>query len=104
MTDDAAVSAVDKAISELVNFDLVVVENSHAKPSTYIQRHRHEYIRTVRDILATASPTTPKRVLEIGSFFGVVCMALKFLDTTWSLPTSRIPRNTRTTKRTPDTN
>jgi len=79
MTDDAAVSAVDKAISELVNFDLVVVENSHAKPSTYIQRHRHEYIRTVRDILATASPTTPKRVLEIGSFFGVVCMALKFL-------------------------
>ena len=56
MIEDRAIKAVDKAISELVNFDLVVVENSNAPPSTYVQRHRHEYIRTVRDVLSAMPP------------------------------------------------
>jgi SAM-dependent methyltransferase len=80
MTEDRASAAVDQAISELVNFDLVIVESGNAPPSTYVQRHRHEYIRTVRDVLSCTSPESGNvRVLEIGSFFGVVCMALKFL-------------------------
>lgn len=41
MTDVVAVGAVDKAIAELINFDLVLVENSNAGPSTYVNRHRH---------------------------------------------------------------
>lgn len=82
MIEDRAIKVVDEAISELVNFDLIVVENSNAPASTYVQRHRHEYIRTVRDVLSTMPPKEQGgkiRVLEIGSFFGVVCMALKCL-------------------------
>src|SRR5665213_2737386 len=79
MSDDSATFAVDKAISELSNFDLVLVENDNSAPSTYIHRHRHEYIRTVRDVLSSAPLTTPRKILELGAFFGVVCMALKSL-------------------------
>jgi SAM-dependent methyltransferase len=80
MNEDRAIGAVDKAISELVNFDLVLVENDHSPPSTYVQAHRHEYIRTVRDVLSVMPAEAGNtRVLEIGSFFGVVCMALKYL-------------------------
>src|SRR5258708_33457207 len=81
MSKERATQAVDKAIAELVNFDLVLVEGDSAPPSTYVQRHRHEYIRTVDDILRSCpiGGSNPVRVLEIGSFFGVVCMALKFL-------------------------
>ena len=43
MNEDLAITAVEKAISELVIFDLVLVENGNAPPSTYIQNHRHEY-------------------------------------------------------------
>ena len=55
MIVDQAIEAVNNAISELVNFDLVIVETSNAPLSTYVQRHRHEYIRTVRDVLGHAS-------------------------------------------------
>jgi SAM-dependent methyltransferase len=80
MIKDQAINAVDKAISELVNFDLVLVENGNAPPSNYVQSHRHEYIRTVQDVLsAMPAEGGNVRVLEIGSFFGVVCMALKYL-------------------------
>jgi SAM-dependent methyltransferase len=80
MTKDEATEAVDSAISELVNFDLVLVKDGDASPSSYVQNHRHEYIRTVRDILSVIPAQSGRvRVLEIGSFFGVVCMALKHL-------------------------
>jgi SAM-dependent methyltransferase len=80
MIKNQAIEAVDKAISELVNFDLVLVENGNASPSNYVQSHRHEYIRTVQDVVAAMPPDGGNvRVLEIGSFFGVVCMALKYL-------------------------
>ena len=92
MTEDQAIEAVNNAISELVNFDLVIVETSNAPLSTYVQRHRHEYIRTVRDVLS-AMPAEAQggniRVLEIGSFFGVVCMALKYLG--YDVTASDIP-------------
>jgi SAM-dependent methyltransferase len=80
MTEDRAINAVDRAISELLNFDLIIVESGKQHGPTYTQKHRHEYIRTVRDVFAT-KPVKGEtvRVLEIGSFFGVVCMALKFL-------------------------
>jgi SAM-dependent methyltransferase len=72
---------VDEATAELINFDLVLVDSDSAPPSTYVQRHRHEYIRTVNDILQSCPVGASQkiRVLEIGSFFGVVCMALKSL-------------------------
>ncbi len=77
MSEARAAAAVDKAIAELIGFDLVLVEGGAAEESDYVQRHRHEYVRTVRDILEHRPPEAgPVRVLEIGAFFGVVCMAL----------------------------
>ncbi len=76
-----AVKAVDAAIAELANFDLVVSEEaaSAAGPSHYLRDHRHEYVRTVRDIMRVRPPEGEVKVLEIGAFFGAVCMALSSL-------------------------
>jgi SAM-dependent methyltransferase len=40
----------------------------------YLEKHRHEYERTVRDVMAAVPP--PAKVLELGCFFGAVCFAL----------------------------
>lgn len=75
-----ATKAVDEAIGELAGFDLVVNEEAAGAPSHYLAEHRHEYVRTVRDILATRPPGAGGvRVLEIGAFFGTVCIALSRL-------------------------
>jgi len=74
-----AAQAVDKAIHELGTFDLIVEasEEGSVPPSTYLARHRHEYVRTVSDILRHRPPDAgPVRVLELGAFFGTVCIAL----------------------------
>src|SRR6478609_4958585 len=73
-----AAAAVDKAMALLVGFDLTGDgEGSGAEASGYIEAHRHEYVRTVRDLLKHRPPGgEPVRVLEIGAFFGVVCFAL----------------------------
>jgi SAM-dependent methyltransferase len=47
--------------------------------ATYVALHRHEYIRTVRDILDHCPPAEGVRVLELGAFFGVVSLALRRL-------------------------
>ena len=74
----AAAAAVDKAMSELVGYDLTGDEGAgRAEASHYIEAHRHEYVRTVRDLLKHRPVGNgPVRVLEIGVFFGVVCFAL----------------------------
>jgi len=77
-----AAQAVDKAIHELGTFDLIVEasEEGSVPPSTYLARHRHEYVRTVSDILRHRPPDAgPVRVLELGAFFGTVCIALASL-------------------------
>lgn len=72
-----AVQAVDEAIAELANVDLALTEESAGAPSHYLREHRHEYVRTVRDIMkARPASAGPVRVLEIGAFFGAVCIAL----------------------------
>ena len=83
-----AAAAVDKAIAELADFDLKVEGatqgmpsiNSDSGPASYVARHRHEYIRTVRDVLQYRPLTLGSvRILELGAFFGVNCMALRSL-------------------------
>lgn len=75
-----ATLAVDEAIAELANVDLAVTEESAGAPSHYLREHRHEYVRTVRDIVKARPPSgQPVRVLEIGAFFGAVCIALSRL-------------------------
>ena len=78
MDDSKAAAAVDKAMRDLVGFDLTGDgENSGAEASHYIYSHRHEFVRTVRDLLKHRPPGNgPVRVLEIGAFFGVVSFAL----------------------------
>lgn len=71
------IAAVDKAIGELAGFDMVLNDEASTSPSHYLAAHRHEYVRTVGDIVKARPPSAgPVRVLEIGAFFGVVCMAL----------------------------
>ncbi len=73
-----AVRAVDEAIEELANVDLALSDEASGSPSHYLHDHRHEYVRTVRDIVKVRPPSAgkPVRVLEIGAFFGTVCIAL----------------------------
>ena len=88
MLTDKAANAVDKAIAEIADFDLKIAGAKEGMPSidtgsgpaSYVARHRHEYIRTVGDILQFRPLTDgPVRVLELGAFFGVNCMALRSL-------------------------
>ena len=80
-TEAIAVEAVDGAIEELKNFQLLAnPEMEGGYHETYVSHHRAEYVRTVRDVLKyrPVSDRTVK-VLEIGAFFGVVCIALASL-------------------------
>ena len=76
-----AVKAVNTAIAELANFHLLADPNMDAGfHETYIDQHRAEYERTVSDVLRHyPRSSSPVRVLEIGAFFGVVCIALASL-------------------------
>ena len=42
----------------------------------YLLGHRHEYIRTIEDVLTFAGDLRDLRVLEIGAFFGMVSICL----------------------------
>ncbi|MEO6716863.1 MAG: methyltransferase domain-containing protein [Novosphingobium sp.] len=87
--DERAAAAVDLAIAEIGSFDLKIEGASQGMPSlatangtaSYVARHRHEYVRTVRDVLEFAEPDSEQapRVLEIGAFFGTTCIALSQL-------------------------
>lgn len=76
-----AETAVDQAIAELSGFHLLAnPEMQTGYHDSYVSQHRREYVRTVRDVLGHRPPSErPVRVLEIGAFFGVVCIALASL-------------------------
>lgn len=81
-TEAAAVKAVDAAIAELNNFELLANPDMEAGyHGTYVVHHRAEYVRTVRDVLRHRPPSADHgtKVLEIGAFFGVVSLALASL-------------------------
>jgi 2-polyprenyl-3-methyl-5-hydroxy-6-metoxy-1,4-benzoquinol methylase len=81
-TEAVAARAVDAAIAELDNFKLLANPDMEAGyHGTYVAHHRAEYVRTVRDILRHRPPLPNRgtKVLEIGAFFGVVCIALASL-------------------------
>lgn len=82
--DAIAVEAVDAAISELKSFHLLADPNMDAGfHETYVESHRAEYERTVCDVLRHRPLScSPIEVLEIGAFFGVVCIALASLGYT----------------------
>jgi SAM-dependent methyltransferase len=65
---------VDGVISDLGSFDLNL--SPSRKPTTYPKRHRYEYMRTVQDCVDHFGPRERVRVLEIGAFFGIVCICL----------------------------
>ena len=78
--DATAMKAVDAAIAEVRNFQLLANPEMEAGyHETYVPHHRAEYVRTVRDVLAHRPPAPGVKVLEIGAFFGVVCIALASL-------------------------
>lgn len=87
--EERAAAAVDAVVEEIGAFDLRVEGASEGMPSvqtangaaSYVARHRHEYVRTVRDVLefTALDPARGNRVLEIGAFFGTACIALSSL-------------------------
>jgi SAM-dependent methyltransferase len=79
--DADASAAVDRAIADLADFQLLASADMEAGyHANYVAQHRHEYVRTVRDVLRhRAADQGPVKVLEIGAFFGVVCIALASL-------------------------
>jgi SAM-dependent methyltransferase len=80
-TSTLAEHAVEAAIGELENFYLETSDEVETGSHTdYVRRHRHEYVRTVRDVLRHKPVDGAKiDILEIGSFYGVVCIALASL-------------------------
>ena len=72
------VDLIDGIIAEYGGFDLKP-DGTHAgdsAQSTYLKRHRHEYLRTVQDVDSFFGKTRTRRIFEIGAFFGVVSIAL----------------------------
>ncbi len=65
---------------EFKHFDLVAhgeaVSGQNPEVPLYIKKHIPDYARTVHDVMRFAERTGAKRVLEIGAFFGVVCICL----------------------------
>jgi len=80
-TDVTAAKAVDSAIAELENFRLLASPDMETGfHESYVRHHRQEYVRTVRDVLRYKPPAPGgTKVLEIGAFFGTVCIALASL-------------------------
>lgn len=77
--DTEIVQLVDQVISEFGNFDLDIREDSFKSDnevSNYLKGHRHEYIRTISDIKEHFEGQKNINILEIGAFFGVVCICL----------------------------
>lgn len=76
-----AARAVDAAIAELREFQLLAnPEMAAGHHDTYVSHHRAEYVRTVIDVLKHRPLSTGSvKILEIGAFFGVVCIALASL-------------------------
>ena len=86
-----AAAAVDRAIAELADFKLLASDDMEAGfHDGYVAEHRHEYVRTVRDVLKHRPPNQAGiKVLEIGAFFGVVCIALASLG--YSVTAADVP-------------
>ncbi len=72
-------SLVNSIIEEFGDFDLDPFREqseSTREKTEYLTAHRHEYIRTIVDIVEFSQHHPVREVLEIGAFFGVVSIAL----------------------------
>lgn len=74
--DPMYVELLKDVFSQFDGYDLVVGDVVSKGNSEYILKHRHEYLRTLRDIDLVFGGSRDKRVFEIGAFFGVVSIAL----------------------------
>ncbi|MFC1876746.1 methyltransferase domain-containing protein [Thermodesulfobacteriota bacterium] len=71
-------SLVNSIIEDFGDFDLDPFREQHEsikEKTVYLNSHRHEYIRTIHDILEYSKHHPVKKILEIGAFFGVVSIA-----------------------------
>lgn len=81
MTKSEIENLIDEVMKEeFRHFDLHPdgnrVSDSNAETPRYLLAHKHEYIRTIEDCLRWANGRKDLRVLEIGAFFGMVCICL----------------------------
>lgn len=76
--DQQYIDVVDAVIGEIGGFDLDPdgADGTVRGESTYLRRHRHEYLRTVQDVDRFFGGNRDRTIFEIGAFFGVVSIAL----------------------------
>ncbi|RKZ81610.1 MAG: hypothetical protein DRR19_21965 [Candidatus Parabeggiatoa sp. nov. 1] len=55
------------------------ISDKHSEIPTYLLMHKHEYIRTIRDVVKFAEHHNVRQILEIGAFFGLVSICLSKL-------------------------
>ena len=79
--EQIAEELIDQVIyDEYRHFDLHLdgdgVRAENRETPTYLTKHRHEYVRTICDVLEFLERTNGKRILEVGAFFGLVSLVL----------------------------
>ncbi len=72
---------VDEVMGEFRGFDLDPSARHEVRDElpVYLLAHRHEYVRTLTDIVAFAERGGVSHILEIGAFFGLVSVCLSKL-------------------------
>ncbi len=78
MTNQNIELLVDSVIEEFKYFDLDLNNNPEKRSETpkYLLSHKHEYIRTICDVVKFAEENKVEKILEIGAFFGLVSICL----------------------------
>ncbi|MEM9248667.1 MAG: class I SAM-dependent methyltransferase [Pseudomonadota bacterium] len=69
-------TVLSEVMTGFEGFDLVVNDDIQTGNSSYIAKHRHEYLRTLQDVDTFFGGARDKDIFEIGAFFGVVSIAL----------------------------
>lgn len=74
---DCFAASIDEVLSAFDGFRLTADDGAgHGEDPAYLRRHRHEYIRTLQDVVSFFAGRESVRIFEIGAFFGVVSIAL----------------------------
>jgi len=76
---DLLVNSIMEEEFKFFELDPFGIKKNYSENSAYLVAHRHEYVRTIKDIVQFAEEHRVETVLEIGAFFGIVSICLSKL-------------------------
>ena len=76
---DLLVNSILEEEFKFFELDPFGIKKNSSEISEYLVAHRHEYVRTIKDIVQFAEHHRVETVLEIGAFFGIVSICLSKL-------------------------